>query len=189
MKMKSRFKTHIQSSPFDSPWSLKKRIYIFLWSVCWALFCRWTPKPLYLWRLLWLRLFGCKTYGKPFVHQRSRIQIPWNLILHDKACLGDGVIAYSLGEIEVKARATIAQEAYICTGTHNFLDPSLALMTAKIIIGEDAFVGARTFIMPGVVIGKGAVIGACSVVTKDVDDWTFVAGNPAREIKKRPKIS
>ena len=44
------------------------------------------------------------------VHQRARIAIPWNLTLHDRACLGDRANAYSLGPIEIGARATVAQE-------------------------------------------------------------------------------
>ena len=152
---------------------------MLLWDFCWAVFCGWTPKPLNRWRLLWLKLFGAKLHGLPFVHQRARIQIPWNLTLHDRACLGDRANAYTLGEIEIGARAIIAQEAYLCTGTHDLKDPNVPLQVAKITIGEDAFVGARAFIMPGVAVGKRAVVGACAVVTKDVAQDTVVFGNPA----------
>ncbi|MEJ7703283.1 MAG: hypothetical protein WKF47_06335 [Geodermatophilaceae bacterium] len=47
------------------------------------------------------------------------------------------------GEIEIGARATVAQEAYLSTGSHDFAQPSMPLVTAKITIGEDAFLGAR----------------------------------------------
>jgi putative colanic acid biosynthesis acetyltransferase WcaF len=156
-----------------------------LWEYAWLLFCSWTPKPLNAWRLLWLRLFGAKIHGYPFVHQRARIQIPWNLTLHDRACLGDRTNAYSLGEIEIHEHATVAQEAYLCTGTHQFDDPALPLQTAKITIGAKAFIGARAFILPGVTIGAGAIVGACSVVTKDVLADSVVAGNPAKLVSKR----
>ena len=53
-----------------------------------------------------------------------------------------------------------------------------------IIIEEDAWIGAGTIILPGIHIGKGAIIGAGSVVTKDVEPYTIVAGNPARIIRK-----
>src|SRR5215213_7920558 len=94
------------ASPYDSPWSVQQRVALFLW----ALFCRWTPKPFNAWRLFWLKLFGATIQGNPFVHQRARIQIPWNLILRHRACLGDRANAYSLGEIEIGAGATVAQE-------------------------------------------------------------------------------
>lgn len=179
------FKTYEQNSAYDSPWSLGDRIRLLLWHFCWTLFCSWTPKPLNSWRLFWLRLFGCKIYGTPFVHQRSRIQIPWNLILHDRACLGDRANAYSLGTIEIKAAATVAQEAYLCTGTHDFSHPNIPLVTAKITVGEDAFIGARAFIMPGVTVGNSTVIGACSVVTKDMPDRTVCAGQPCHPLRDR----
>ncbi|MFL6528391.1 MAG: putative colanic acid biosynthesis acetyltransferase [Chthoniobacterales bacterium] len=119
------------------------------------------------------------------MHQRARIEIPWNLILHDRACLGDRTNAYSLGEIEIGARATVAQEVYLSTGSHDFATAAMPLVTAKITIGDDAFIGARAFVMPGVTIGERAVIGACSVVTRDVPANVIAAGNPCRELRSR----
>jgi galactoside O-acetyltransferase len=55
--------------------------------------------------------------------------------------------------------------------------------SAPIKISKGAWIGARSMILKGVTIGKGAVVGAGSVVTKDVPDWTVVAGNPARVVK------
>ena len=153
--------------------------------ICWIVFCIWTPKPANPWRLFWLRTFGAKIDGTPFVHQRARIAIPSNLILHDRACLGDRANAYSLGEIEIGARATVAQEAYLSTGSHDFSQSGMPLVTARIKIGDDAFVGARAFVMPGVTIGARAVIGACSVVTKDVPDGVIAAGNPCEVLRQR----
>jgi putative colanic acid biosynthesis acetyltransferase WcaF len=156
-----------------------------LWEFCWFAFCSWTPKPLNEWRLFWLRVFDAKIDGTPFVHQRARIAIPWNLTLHDRACLGDRVNAYSLAEIEVGARATVAQEAYLSTGSHDFERPDMPLVAAKITIGDDAFIGARAFLLPGVTIGPRAIIGACSVVTKDVPQNVIAAGNPCRVLRPR----
>jgi putative colanic acid biosynthesis acetyltransferase WcaF len=174
-----------QSSPYESPWPGSNRLLRVLWEFCWFLFCAWTPKPLNEWRLFWLRVFDAKIDGKPFVHQRARIAIPWNLTLHDHACLGDRANAYSLGEIEIGARATVAQEAYLSTGTHDFARTDLPLVTAKITIGEDAFVGARAFVMPGITVGPRSIIGACSVVTRDVPADVIAAGNPCKVLRPR----
>lgn len=176
---------HSVSSRYTSPWPLGERVKLLLWDMAWPLLCGWTPKPLNAWRLVWLRAFGCRIDGKPFVHQRARIQVPWRIILHDRSCVGDRANLYSLGEIELGCGCVIAQEAYLCTGTHDFSDPKMPLMTAKISVGRDAFVGARSFVMPGVCIGNGAVVGACSVVTKSVEAKSIVAGSPARFVRTR----
>jgi putative colanic acid biosynthesis acetyltransferase WcaF len=174
-----------QESQFASPWPTADRFLMLLWEFCWIVFCVWTPKPANPWRLFWLQVFGAKVDGKPFVHQRARIAIPANLILHDRACLGDRANAYSLGEIEIGARATVAQEAYLSTGSHDFSQSGMPLVTAKITIGDDAFVGARSFVLPGVTIGARTVIGACSVVTKDVPNDVTAAGNPCKVLRSR----
>ena len=173
---------HSQISQFSSPWTKGQRFKMLAWEYTWLILCSWTPKPANAWRIFWLKLFGAKIYGHPFVHQRARIQIPWNLILHDRSALGDRANLYSLGIIEIHENATVAQEAYLCTGTHAFNKPSKNLVTASIIIGKRAFIGARAFIMPGINIGEDAIVGACSVVTKNVQPKTVVKGNPASSI-------
>ncbi len=130
-------------------------------------------------------MFGAKLSGLPFVHSSARIQIPWNLKIEHRACLGERANVYSLGRIEISEGATVAQEAYLCSGTHDFADPALQLIVKKITIEAHAFIGARTMIMPGVKVGKNAVVGAMSVVTKDVPPDQVVAGNPARKIGER----
>lgn len=179
--------THRQNTAYDSPWSLRERLGMMLWSGTWTVLCAWTPKPLNLWRLVILRCFGAKISGRPFVHPRARIQIPWKLTLAHRACLGDRANAYTLGDIELGEGSTIAQEAYLCTGTHDFSSPALPLQTTPIRIGKNAFVGARALVLPGVKIGDGAVVGAGSVVTRDVPADAIVAGNPARVIGSRTR--
>lgn len=53
------------------------------------------------------------------------------------------------------------------------------------VVGNDVWIGAEAMIMPGIRIGHGAMIGSRALVTKDVPPYTIVAGNPAREIRKR----
>lgn len=185
--MKPTLHTHAQAGAYASPWTLRQRIELLAWDYVWALTCRWTPKPFNPWRLLVLRGFGAEIHGTPFVHQRARVTQPRNLVLHHRACLGDGAHAYALGRIELHEGATIAQEAYLCTGTHDFASPDLPLQTAPIVIGRDAFVGARAFVLPGITLGAGCLVGAMAVVTRDVAPGTLVAGNPAKVCGLRPR--
>lgn len=151
----------------------------------WLIACSWTPKFLNPWRLIFLRLFGAKISGLPFVHSSVKIQIPWHISLRHRACLGESVRAYSLGLIEVKEGATVAQESYLCAATHDFESPNLQLITEKIIIGKNSFIGARAMVLPGVEIGENAVVGAMAVVTREVFENQIVAGNPAKIIGTR----
>ncbi len=132
-----------------------------------------------------LKVFGANLSGMPFIHSTAKIQIPWNLTMQHRACLGECTNAYSLGKIEILEGATVAQEAYLCTGTHDFKDPNLQLITKPITIGKNSFIGARAMILPGVSIGDQAIVGAMSVVSRDVPDHQIVAGNPAKKIGER----
>ena len=91
-------------------------------------------------------------------------------------------MVYALDSITVQEHAIIAQEAYLCTGTHDFTDTKRPLKTDSIVIGKNVFIGARAFIFPGIIIGDNALVGACSVVTKNVLNNSKVLGNPARII-------
>ena len=174
-----------QVSAYDSPWSRVTRLKVLLWRIVWVCLFRPTPKPLYPWRVLLLRLFGAQVSGKPFVAASAIIKMPWHLVLEDRASLGSGSEVYNLARVRLRARCTVAQQAYLCAGTHDFSDPASPLIVGEIEVGEDAFVGARGFVLPGVVVGSGAVVGACAVVSRDVPPWAVVAGNPAKVVGKR----
>jgi putative colanic acid biosynthesis acetyltransferase WcaF len=166
----------------SSPWNLLYRMRLFLWASSWTLLCRWTPKPLNPFRVAVLRIFGARISPGAFIHQRARIAHPWNLTMGVGACLGDRAHAYSLSLIDIQAGATVAQEAYLCTGSHDFNQPAYPLAVSPIVIEQDAFIGARAFVLPGLTIGRGAIVGACSVVTRSVAPHATVAGNPARPL-------
>jgi len=177
--------TFQQSSRYVSPWSLRMRLGRLAWIVTWNCLFRTSPKPFYAWRRLLLRLFGCRIEGRPFVSPHARITMPWQLQLGDKTTLAERCEVYNLGFVSLAPRVTVAQEAYLCAGTHDFEHAYTPLITAPITIGEDAFIAARAFILPGVTVHRGAIVGACAVVTKDVPERAIVAGNPARVIGTR----
>lgn len=156
-----------------------------LWMIVQKCVFRMLPKPFGRTRINLLRAFGAKITGTPYIASSARIRFPWNLTVRPQACLGEHSECYNLGPIEIGERATISQHVYLCSGTHDLSDPRLPLMTGKITVGADSFVGVRALILPGVTLGNGCVVGAGSVVTRDVEPWDIVAGNPAKFIKKR----
>lgn len=155
-----------------------------VWGLVRPLF-RMSPRPLYGWRNLLLRMFGAKIGARVRIDASVRIAIPWNLSIGDDASVGEKAVLYNLGRIDIGARATVSHMAHLCAGTHDYEDPRLPLLRLPISIGSDAWVCAQSFVGPGVSIGTGAVVGAGAVAISDVDDWMVVAGNPARPVKAR----
>ena len=180
-----RLKAAHQKSRYATSWSAKEAIIIRLWGVFWFLFLWWTPNFFNRFRLLCLRMFGAQIHGRPFVYSSARIYAPFNLELHDRSCIGPNTNVYCLGRVVLGRLAVISQETMLCGGTHDFTSPRMPLLVGDINLGDDAFVGARALILPGVTIGEGAVVGAGAVVTKDVAARTVVGGNPAKLLKKR----
>ncbi len=187
--MVDKLYTYAQTSRTQSPRPISERLTLLLWDAVWDLLCSWTPKPLNSWRVFVLKSFGAKIHGKVFVHQRARSTIPWNLEMHDGSCIGDRANVYNLAMIELGRMALVAQECYLCAGTHDFEDPTFPLQVAKITIGEECFLGARTFVLPGVIVGAGVVTGACSVVSKDLPPWMICVGNPCQPVRERKMLS
>lgn len=81
----------------------------------------------------------------------------------------------------------IGQESQIWSLTHDHNDPSHKLLFKSTIIEDDVWICTRVIILPGVRIGKGSVVGAGSVIRKDVEEYSIVIGNPAIVIGKRNK--
>ncbi len=182
---RDRIRTMQQTSRYTSAWPANVRIKVMLWHIVWLFLFRLTPKQMNRWRLFLLRLFGAKASSSSYVASSVLIRMPWHLTLGENCAVNYGADLYTLGRIILHPRCTVSQEAYLCTGTHDLSDPIYPLQVGDIEIGEEAFVGVRALIMPGVVVGEGGVVGGGAVVTKDVAPWTIVAGNPARVIRTR----
>ena len=146
---------------------------------------RWSPRPFFGWRRGVLRLFGATVGRNVHVHNSTRVTMPWNLTLGDWAAVGEDVLVYNLGPIEIGDRATVSHRAHLCAGTHDYRQPDLPLLKPPVVIRSQAWVCADAFVGPGVTIGEGAVVGAAAVAMRDVAPWTVVAGNPARKVKDR----
>jgi len=132
-----------------------------------------------------LRLFGASIGEGCKVAPTCFVWAPWNLEMGTYACLGDGVDCYSVAKIILGDYSTVSQRSFLCTATHDINTLKRELVSKPITIEGHAWVGAEAFVGSGVYIGEGAVVGARAVVVGDVNEWTVVAGNPAKFIKKR----
>jgi acetyltransferase-like isoleucine patch superfamily enzyme len=89
------------------------------------------------------------------------------------------------GGLTIGSNTSISPECCLLTLTHDVHDAAFAARARRVDIGDRVWIGTRAIVLPGVRIGDGAVVGAGSVVTRDVEAYTIVAGNPARPIGQR----
>ncbi len=144
--------------------------------------------------------FAYRVYlvGKAINDEKKAQQIPSGLSslsrldkveIQDNVSFGGEVMILGGGEVQIGRNTMIGAGTIIHTSTHDYnLHPmNEKRIDLNVIIGQNVWIGAGAIIMPGVTVGSFAVVGAGSVVTRDVQEGTIVAGVPAKIIKFRPE--
>ena len=179
-------KNNVDLSKYHNSLSRKHQVIRLIWPLVWAMFARPFPRSIASgWKRFLLRLFGANIASTAIVYSTAKIYYPKNLIMDDYSCLASDVNCYNVDLIHIGPNSTVSQGAYLCTASHDITNSLHPLITAPILIEDQAWIAADAFIGMGVKIGRGAVVGARSAVFKNVDSWTVVGGNPAKFIKKR----
>jgi putative colanic acid biosynthesis acetyltransferase WcaF len=156
-----------------------------LWWLVQAALFRPSPQIAYAFRRWLLRCFGARVGENVLIRPSATITYPWKLSLGDHVWIGDDVVLYTLGEIDIGAHAVISQRSYLCAADHDYRQVDFSIRARPIRIGEQAWVAADVFIGPGVHIDVGAVIGARSAVFKNMPRGMVCMGTPAAPVKKR----
>ena len=112
-------------------------------------------------------------------HNKCQIEIGKNCVINRDVYL-DGRSGILIGD-----NVNISFGVTILSLQHDHQNPDFAVSGGQVVVGNDAWIGARAIILPGVTIGRGAVIAAGAVVTKSVPDFTVVGGVPAKKIGER----
>ena len=130
----------------------------------------------------------------PTMGENSRVGTPLTAVRPHMVRIGENVVVMpgclmmSAGGITIDDGAMIAANVQLISNNHDLYERQV--ITCKPVhIGKNAWIGAGATILPGVTVGDNAVVGAASVVTKDVASDTIVAGNPAKFIKAIPPES
>lgn len=119
------------------------------------------------------------------VARTSCIDFPWRVSVGAYSSIGERTWVYAKEAIHIGKNVCIGNDVKLLTGTHDITSRHFDFLAKPICIEDNAWIATGSMVLPGVVIGEGAVIAAGSVVTKNVEPWTVVGGNPARFIKKR----
>jgi putative colanic acid biosynthesis acetyltransferase WcaF len=132
-----------------------------------------------------LRTFGAKIGRGVVIKPRVTITFPWKLTVGNDVWLGEECWLLNLEHITIADNVCISQRAFLCTGNHDYKSPTFDLIVKPIQVEEGAWIGANTFVGPGVQVGSHAVLTAGSVATNNLQPFGIYRGNPAVLIKTR----
>jgi len=166
------------------PYSNKEYIKRFLWSLAFPFF-RYSPRKAFFWRKFLLVIFGAKIGRRVHIYPSVKIYLPWMLEIGNDSSIGEWTLIYNLGKVTIGNRSTISHMSHICAGTHDYNNLELPLKRLPIKIGSQVWVCSNVFVGPNTNIGNDSIVGAGSVVIKDVPENSIVGGNPAVKIKDR----
>lgn len=136
-------------------------------------------------RRFFYRMAGVKIGKGSTIHTGAKFYNPSNVKIGNDSIIGEGVVLDGRDNLFIGDHVDIVSEAMIYNAEHDVHDSDFKAVFEPVEISDYVFIGPRAIILPGVKIGKGAIIGAGAVVTKDVDEYAIVGGVPAKVIGER----
>jgi len=141
--------------------------------------------PSHYLRRIFYRFAGIKIGKGSTIHMGARFYNPRNIEIGEDSIIGEDVVLDGREKLVIGNHVDIASEVMIYNAEHDIQSSDFQAVTKPVEISDYVFIGPRAIILPGVKIGKGAVVGAGAVVTKDVDEGSIVGGVPAKYIGER----
>jgi acetyltransferase-like isoleucine patch superfamily enzyme len=143
--------------------------------------------PFHTIRIFSLRLFKAKIGIKVGLYRGFEVRSPWKLKIGSDTIIGHNALLDARKELTIGNNVNISNEVMIWTLHHDYNDPDFSNAGAPVVIEDYVWLCSRAMILPGVTIGKGAVVAAGAVVTRNVLPYTIVGGVPAKPIGTRTK--
>ncbi|QQG41130.1 MAG: acyltransferase [Candidatus Woesebacteria bacterium] len=141
--------------------------------------------PSHVFRKFFYMLSGMKIGKGSVVHMWANFFDPNNVVIGDDTVVGDHAFLDGRDRLTIGNHVDIASGVMIYNSEHDLEGDDFLAKVEPVVIGDYVFIGPRAIILPGVKIGKGAVVAAGAVVTKDVSDFEIVGGVPAKVIGER----
>lgn len=161
--------------------SKDKVIGSFLFIVCLII----SLLPFHTLRIFLLKVMGAKIGSKVALYRGFEVRSPWKLRIGPNTLIGHKSSLDARKGLIIGSNVNFSNEVMIWTLHHDYNDSEFAEIGGPVIIEDYVWICSRAIILPGVTIGKGAVVAAGAVVTKDVEPFTVVGGVPAKVIAKR----
>jgi putative colanic acid biosynthesis acetyltransferase WcaF len=177
----------VDLSRFGNSWYNPGRGFLVrvVWHFVNALFLQNPLNPSSGLKVALLRLFGARIGRGVILKPSINIKYPWNLEIGDHSWIGENAWLDSLAPIRIGSNVCVSQGVYLCTGNHDWSDPSFGLIVRPIIVEDGAWVGARATLLPGVTLASHSIAAAGSVITRGTEPFMIYAGNPAQPMKRR----
>lgn len=131
------------------------------------------------------RLSGMKIGKGSSVHMGLALYNPAHITIGEDTIIGENCVLDGRAKLEIGNHVDIASEVMIYNSQHDIADSAFRPTNYPVLINDYVFIGPRAIILPGVTIGRGAVVAAGAVVTRDVEENCVVGGVPASKIKER----
>ncbi|MBS6577469.1 putative colanic acid biosynthesis acetyltransferase [Parabacteroides goldsteinii] len=164
----------------------ERSLFFIQWyNLCDSLLIKTSPKIFHSWRNFIYRLFGAKIGYSVRICSSTKILYPWNVEIGDFCWIGDNCNLYSVAKIRMGNNVALAHNVFLATASHDLRSETFETLAAPIIIEDEAWLSSNVFVNCGVTIHRGAAIGSCSLVTKDLPEGYICVGIPAKPIKQR----
>lgn len=132
-----------------------------------------------------LRRFGASIGTGVVIKPRVNIHLPWKLTIGNHTWIGEEAMILNFEPVVIGSHVCLSQRAFLCTGNHDYRDPCFRYRNAPIVIEAGAWIGAQTFVSPGITVGIDAVVTAGSIATRSVPAGMICSGNPCLPVKPR----
>lgn len=133
------------------------------------------------------KLCGMEISKSSTIHMVTEVRAPNKIVIKENSIIGNYCILDGREGLIIGKNVNISSGVYIWTQHHDLNSSNFDIIGEQVVIGDFSWVCSKSVILPGVKIGKGAVVASGAVVTKDVEDWSIVAGVPAKKIGDRVK--
>ena len=178
-------KKYISLSEFKRPSRFRDYGYRYLWCFFNDFIFKLSPRPFWFFRVCLLRIFGAKIGKGVKLDPNITIFDPRNISIGDNSWIGPYCELYSYDKITIESDVALAQHVKLYTVSHDIRSSKFSTIHAPILVRNQSWVAADTFVGMGVVINQGAVLAARSSAFKSIPGWTINVGSPAKNVGNR----
>lgn len=145
--------------------------------------------PIHTVRIFLYRLAGITIGRGSKIHMWCNFYFPKNINIGQDTIIGDHAFLDGRETLKIGNHVAIASQVLIYNSQHDIDSEDFKPVSGQVTIEDHTFIGPRVIILPGVTIGRGAIVASGAVVTRNVDPFTVVGGIPAKFIRHRKLVN